>query len=109
MEVKVKEALLTAVVSGASNFGLLDGGAEVVAFRATDCLVTRGVVVATGDIAFGDFFSLEAVSSSASLMLSSSDFITIATALSKIKNKANLINLEVFHQNAIPIPLALPY
>ena len=80
VEVEVKEALLTAVVRGASNFGLLEGGAETAAFLAVDCLVTRGVVMATGDIAFGDFFSLEDVSSSASLMLSSSDFITIATA-----------------------------
>ena len=80
VEVEVKEALLTAVVSGASNFGLLEGGAEAAAFLAADCLVTRGVVMATGDIALGDFFSLEDVSSSASLMLSSSDFITIATA-----------------------------
>ena len=73
--------LHTEVVRGASNFGLLEGGAVVAAFRATDCRVMRDGVMVTDVISLGDFLSLGEVSSSFSLILSCSDFITIATVI----------------------------
>ena len=65
------------VVRGASNLGLFEGGL----FRDTDCLVMRDVVMETDEISLGDFFPLGVDSSSFSLMLRSSDFITIATEI----------------------------
>lgn len=70
--------LLCEVVKGASNLGLFEGGAVVAVFRATACLVIRGVVMATAGISLVGFFALEGESSSFSLILNSSDFITIA-------------------------------
>jgi hypothetical protein len=87
--------LLVDVVRGASNLGLLEGGAVVAAFRATDCRVTRDVVIATGEISFGDFFALEGVSSSLSLILNSSDFITIATVIQERRRISDRFEEEI--------------